>query len=176
MDAYVKSTTPTAEKDEQSTPPSIVARIQQVLGVTIEHDVCATEKNCVVPNHWNRADDSLSFSWANGLCVDGRLPFLWMNPPYSQLPEWTEKASEEARKGNIVIGLVPDMRSSTWYRRYVDAECCTVYIPDGRVNFLGVDGKPRPGNPLPSCFPIWTPWRPGSKGAQYPYFSRKGKP
>lgn len=165
MKAYSKSTTPKAFKDEQATPFTVFERIEEVLGVSFVHDVCASTKNTKCVSYWNKRNDALQQNWASRR----RLSVLWMNPPYSMLPEFTAKAAYEASRGVIVVGLVPHISSSRWYQQNVHNVASTVYLPDGRINFE-LCGVVRPGNALPSCIPVWTPWR---CTTSYQFFKRK---
>jgi hypothetical protein len=94
-----------------------------------------------------------------------------MNPPYStpHLEAFTAKAAEESRKGVVVVGLLPHFASSRWFQKNVHNVASAVFMPDGRINFL-LEGKVRGSNALPSCFPVWTPWR---CNTSYQFFSRK---
>lgn len=165
MKAYSASTTPKAFKDEQTTPRAIFERIEEVLGVLFIHDVCASAKNTKCASYWNKRDNALRQNWA----ARRRLSVLWMNPPYSMLPEFTAKAAYEASQGIVVVGLVPHMSSSRWYQQHVHNAASVVFLPDGRINFE-LRGVVRPGNALPSCFPVWTPWR---CPTSYQFFKRK---
>ena len=168
MKAYSASTTPKKLKDEQATPRAVFERIQEVLGVQFAHDVCASAKNKKCKSFWSKRNNALTISWADTL-ETRLLPVLWMNPPYSMLSEFTEKASYEASKGCIVVGLVPHISSSRWYQENVHNVASTVYLPDGRINFE-LEGVVRPGNALPSCVPIWTPWQ---CATSYQFYTRK---
>lgn len=176
MDAYAKSTTPKHLKDEQETPREIFVRIENVLGVRFVFDVAASNKNNKTLLYWSKEDDALQFDWTEEIAqMTYRqyipAPVAWMNPPYSMLPEFTAKAAEESRQGLIVVGLVPDIRSSGWYQKNVHNVASAVFLPDGRINFL-LEGKVRGSNSLPSCFPVWTPWR---CQTSYQYFTRKAQ-
>lgn len=156
MKAYSESTTPKDDKDEQSTPQWLVRRVEQVTDLTFDHDVCASHENHKCRTYWTKEDDCLSMeNWNTPTCSI----VFWMNPPYSMLPMFTHWAGVQARQHQlIVVGLVPHAPDTDWFQRYVWNVVPTLLVPDGRINFeLG--GKERPGNPLPSCFPIWTPWR-----------------
>ena len=172
MKAYTESTTDPMDKDEQATPRAIVDRMQDVMGVRFAWDVCATADNTVVPDrYYDKEMDALSIAWTPPIRALHGIEVLWMNPPYSALPAWTEKAMQEGLNGLIVVGCVPHMPSSRWFQKYVHNKAATIYMPDGRISFE-LDGKTRSGNPLPTCFPVWTPWQAQSS---YQYFSRKLK-
>ena len=168
MTVTAKSTTPKKHKDLFATPQYIFDRFQVVSGLTFLHDVCAQKWSSKCSSYWTKRNNALRIDWAKEF--DPLTP-LWMNPPYSDLPTWTEKAAQAAADGLIVTGLVPDSRSSAWYRNNVDSVATNVFLPDGRINFIRPDGTIAPSNPWPSCFPVWTPWACGL--TSYPYFFRK---
>lgn len=165
MDAYARSNTPIAARDRRATPPDVFARIQHVTGITFVWDVCAEKHTSKVPGRcWTKDDDSLSIDWHGTLmhtlkAPPGFMPAVWMNPPYSDPTIWCEKAALEARKGMFVMGLLPDDRSVSWYRDYVDHVAPDVWVPDRRISFHDEKGKPQNGNPKGSVFILWTPWR-----------------
>jgi len=171
--AYSASTTPKALKDEQATPRAVFERIEEVLNLRFIHDVCATAKNAKCKSYWNKRDNALKRNWLVEIAEPHHtahdIHAFWMNPPYSMLPEFTAKAAYEASQGCIVVGLVPHISSSRWYQRYVHNVASTVFLPDGRINFE-LRGVVRPGNALPSCFPVWTPWL---CPTSYQFFKRK---
>lgn len=159
MDAYANSKTPPSERDRRATPPAVFERICRMTGLVPVRDVCADEDNYKVRPFWTVEDNALEISWRHNLGVNfaGHHPCVWMNPPYSDPAPWCKKAAFEADKGLLVLGLLPDDRSTGWYQEWVD-QASVVFVPDRRIAFLGPDGKPQPGNPKGSVFPLWTPW------------------
>lgn len=161
MDAYAKSSTPQSEKDRWATPVSVYARICEVIGITPVWDVCAEGWSSKCEQYWDDNDNALSIDWAEAMhtMVGHELPIpVWMNPPYSDLGTWCDYASEQAAKGIIVVGLVPENSSARWFQR-VEKTSSALFRPDGRINFQRPDGTIATGQPLPSIVPIWTPWR-----------------
>ena len=151
MDAYAKSKTPQEGRDLRATPWPVYFAICDHLGLEPEIDVCAGHDTAKAPEYWTEADDALGRNW----------PALvsWMNPPYSRPGDWCEKAAMESRAGAIVIGLLPDDRSTSWYQRWVYPYASAIYTTDRRISFLDSRGMPQDGNPKGSIVPIWTPWR-----------------
>ena len=154
--ALTKSTTPEAIRDTLQTPWPIFHRIQQVTGLQFQHDVCAAKATAKCSSFWHRGHNALSKRWADYFPP---LTPLWMNPPYSDPRPWVEKAAEAAADGLIVVGLIPNITSSTWYPEYVEGRASTLLHPDGRISFCTPAGKLISGNPWPSVVPIWTPWQ-----------------
>ncbi|SFD67133.1 phage N-6-adenine-methyltransferase [Thiohalospira halophila DSM 15071] len=152
MDAYARSRTPKEERDRRGTPWPVYHAICTELGVEPTLDVCAEPETAKAPNYWTAEDDALARPWPkNEVC--------WMNPPYSDPGAWCRKAAHEASHGSIVIGLLPDDRSTEWYQNAVHPNASAIYITTRRIAFLDANGQPQEGNPKGSIVPIWTPWR-----------------
>lgn len=158
------------ENDRYHTPAYIIEAITRTMGVQITHDVCAEDWSAVTASYWDlkAGEDALKYQWSDHFPP---LSVMWCNPPYSALPQFTAKCRWEAHQGLIIVGLVPDSRSSRWYQDNVENVATTVFLPDGRLNFIKPDGTVKAGNPWPSCFPVWTPWRTGT--TTYARFNRK---
>jgi phage N-6-adenine-methyltransferase len=76
----------------------------------------------------------------------------WLNPPYSQLGPFMERACREAEAGLDVVCLVPARPETRWFWRY--ASRGLVLFIDGRVQFLA-GGKPGANTaPFPSCLVV----------------------
>lgn len=182
MDAFSKSKTPEGSRDLWETPAEVFDAIQFALNIPILHDVCATRATSKCGSmYWgpDQGDDTLSMDWMQELewmhapngHPEAQFPTVcavWMNPPYSDPTPWVRKAAEESEKGLIVVGLVIDDRSTKWFQNHVEGVASLAFVPDRRISFLQ-NGRPVPGNPKPSIFPIWTPWRTGH--TQYVRFS-----
>ena len=160
MKAYAESKTPEEDRDKRQTPISVFQRIEEITGFIFCRDVCAEPHTAkVAGSYWTIDDDSLSLDWA----AETKIPdysfhtSLWMNPPYSDPATWCKKAAEEAAKGLIIVGLLPDDRSTKWYQEYIEDKAQIVYIPNKRISFEDGDKNPQRGNPKGSIFPVWTP-------------------
>lgn len=166
---------PLTERDHARTPLHIVRAIQLAINMQFDWDVCADDASSVCgPNRYfgiDRGQNSLQFWWYKRL---SKRAVCFMNPPYSQLPIWAHKAKAEAQRGLIVVGLIPDMRSSRWFQRHVEGHAPLVLLPDGRINFDAPPGIKYSSNPWPSCVPVWTPWTTGQ--TQYARFNRRPTP
>lgn len=164
MDAYAKSKTPVSARDRRATPWWLFRQIEALVGVPITHDVCAEPETAKCESFWTAEDDCLAKDWfgyaQHPRFAEDPIFAFWMNPPYSTPGPFLEKAVAESEKGLIIVGLLPDDRGAKWYQEYIEDVATTVFVPDGRISFLGPDGNPQPGNPKPSVIPVWTPWRP----------------
>jgi len=162
MKAYAKSKTPKPDRDKRQTPVFVFERIQDLVNIEIFYDVCAeTHTSKCHNNYWDEIDNSLIIDWCQEL---GRketpqgLFALWMNPPYSNPGIWCEKAYKESQKGLIIIGCLPDDRSTGWYQDWVEDKAQIIYVPDKRISFEDADGVPQKGNPKGSVIPVWMPF------------------
>jgi phage N-6-adenine-methyltransferase len=83
-------------------------------------DVAASAANRVVPRYFDRERDGLRQSWAGER--------VWMHPPHSDVERWVRKAGYEARRGTLVVGLIPCRTGAPWWHEAV--------LPIARVRFL----------------------------------------
>ena len=163
MRAYSHSATPEEDRDKRQTPKSVFNRIQEIVNIPIIHDLAAEDHTAKCGSYWTIEDDSFSKSWIGeaGEIVETTkaLNFaFWLNPPYSDPEPWLKKAVEEAKNGLFIVGLLPDDRSTGWYKKYIEDAAQFVYIPDKRISFEDKDNNPQRGNPKGSIFPVWTPF------------------
>lgn len=171
-----------SEADNSMTPTWVVKRIQDVTGLTLVHDVCASELTARCESHWNVNDDCLTRGWFQSFKYFnlntnkntlGRNAF-WMNPPFSQASDFTTKAAYEAMYGVTTLGLVRHAPDSDWFQE-MEKHATFIFVPDGRINFVKSDGtRFKNGANFPTCFPLWTPY--GNNGiAQQIRFNRNKK-
>lgn len=158
MDAYAKSETPEHERDRRGTPTEIFSCIRAFLRIDFDLDVCADEFNFKVSPFIEKESDSLTMRWNDR---------NWMNPPYSDPTPWCKKATVEAALGNVVVGLLPDDRSTGWYKEWVYPKASAIYTTSRRIPFLDEHGVPQNGNPKGSIVVVWTPWRVDSPAQGY---------
>lgn len=128
------------EKNNRFTPRDLLAELHQEFGFTVDAaghpDAPATE---IIGRIWTVHDDGLEQSW------DDEVPF-W-NPPFNDLPDWVEKAHNEAERGcRRSVGLMPSVRTEQpFWQAFIEP-----YRPDRggsgvRVRFL--DRRRSYGNP-----------------------------
>jgi len=93
------------------------------------------------------ADDGLSVSWS-GLSSSLK---VFVNPPYARgLSKWVRKCFEEAKRGCVVVGLLP-ARPDTHYWHQLIASHADVFMMRGRLKF----GDGENSAPFPSCVVVW---------------------
>ena len=87
----------------------------------------------------------------NGLEIDWPLDKIcFVNPPYSNLADWTKKCQVEWRRGAKIILLMPAR---------TDTKCCQIEFIKGRLKFVNpISGEAGKSAPFPSilCY-YWHP-------------------
>ena len=71
----------------------------------------------------------------SGLCIPWA-DFNFVNPPYSEIAAWIEKAYHEARLGKFVCLLIPARTDTKYFHRFL-VRCSTIYFVEGRLKFNG---------------------------------------
>jgi site-specific DNA-methyltransferase (adenine-specific) len=95
--------------NEWATPWDFFNPLNEIFQFTC--DVCALPENAKHPKFYSPDIDGLSQKWS-GAC--------WMNPPYNNVPQWVEKAYNEAQRGVLVVALLASRSSETiWWHDYV---------------------------------------------------------
>ena len=97
-------------------------------------DVCATSQNAKFEKYFTPEQDGLIQEWS----VD-----FFMNPPYSQINQWMQKAYEQYLKYNVnALILVFAKTSVEWWHEYVEGKA-EVHFQEGRIRFLLNGIEPR---------------------------------
>jgi len=106
------STTDKDYRDHTSTPLWLWAAYDAKYNFSI--DLAATSKSAKSPNYFTIEDDSLAQSWAGSVA-----PFCtmsgWLNPPYSHVLPWVQKALIEQRAGFTTVMLIFNDSSVQWW-------------------------------------------------------------
>lgn len=135
----LRSVTPV---DDWRTPAGLFVQLDREFFFTI--DVAADRGNALCFRFFDSAVDALVQPWAPARC--------WMNPPYSDIGRWTNKAALEARRGALVVGLLPARTDLDWFHRDVIAAEAEVRFVRGRLRFSG-----RYNAPFASIVVVWRP-------------------
>ena len=129
-----KSNTPKKEKDLAQTPLWFIGSLQAYLRQEFTLDVCALPTTAKAFKYYSLEEgrDGLLLPW-------DRLNFL--NPPFSDILPWLEKAVSEAKIGNSTLAIFPD-NTETLYSRYAAHVADTLIRMPFRLKFLRPDGTP----------------------------------
>ena len=103
-------------KDDWATPPAFMAVLAAEFTFTL--DVCADATNAKAPGwlegpHWELVADEGECTC--GLCARWAPHVCFLNPPYSDIKPWVEKAAMEATCGATVVALLPASHGNDWY-------------------------------------------------------------
>jgi phage N-6-adenine-methyltransferase len=145
-------------RDDWSTPRDLLSYLEhRYLGYgKFDLDPCCTEKTKCARDWFGQSEDGLSRQWYGN---------VFLNPPYSHLRKWLEKAIRELNPtdGNPIrvvriVALVPARTDTKAWHGPV-SEASEVILLKGRLRFLletpdGLVPAPAPA-PFPSAIIIW---------------------
>lgn len=129
---------PESPGDEWRTPPFVFEYMDRIHQFQV--DLAATFDNALCASYYDRESDALAHEWHRGAVVG------WLNPPYSSIDPWLEKARNEAGRGFTTVCLIPAPNGEKVYHKHVFGVASEVMWIEGRLAFIGLDGKPRAGN------------------------------
>ena len=135
------------ENDEWGTPENILRKAEFEFRLNLFLDVCSTNDNKKFNKFFTKKDDGLSFNWDYN---------FFMNPPYSQITQWMDKAYTEHKKNNVdALILVYAKTDTKWWHKYVEG-IAEVHFIKGRLKFTKPDGTiSKNSAPYPSCWIIY---------------------
>jgi len=128
-----------SKSDQWSTPDEFYDKLNSEFNFTL--DPCADDTNFRCEKYFTVEDDGLAQSWANEV--------VFMNPPYSKIKEWIEKAYN-SRRNAVIVCLIPARVDTRWFHKY-----CTfakeVRFVKGRLKF----GDSKNCAPFPSMVVVF---------------------
>lgn len=154
----------TALANDWRTPPHVLDRARVFFGGRIPFDPATGPENptdavryCAgapgtlfapKPEEDLTAHEVLARS--NGLEVAWDWP-TWVNPPYGrELAAWLRKIGGEAKRGTLIVALLPCSRWETHLQKALARASCACFVR-GRLAFISaLDGKAVSGNPTAS--------------------------
>lgn len=143
------------ESDEWETPQDLYDALN--LEFKFSLDAAATQENRKCLHYISRESDALTAPWFD---IVGTKP-IWLNPPYSKIRQFMEKAYREAEKGCTVVCLIPSRTDTRWWHDYV-MKAQEIRLIKGRLKFGGSTNSA----PFPSAIVIFR-----GKGLLYGVFS-----
>ncbi|MDX7753392.1 phage N-6-adenine-methyltransferase [Aeromonas caviae] len=167
MSDYRGSTTPEATRDMTQTPLWLFRALDLEFNFAL--DAAALPETALCEKFLTPDIDALSVDWGDFISPSVRSPWAWLNPPYSDIGPWVEKAIEQQGCGIGTVMLVPQDTSTEWYpgMRASEVRHITGYHDangkwrNGRVSFINkATGEEMKGNPKGSMLLIFAPnWR-----------------
>lgn len=134
---------PGRSKQDYQTPPEFLDAVKARLQNEFAFDLAASAENVDGLPYWDQEDNALVRDWAAvpPIMFQGGTssPWLWLNPPYSDIEPWVRKCAEESARGAHIACLVPASVGSNWWRDWVVPHAYILFL-NGRIQFVGADG------------------------------------
>jgi len=122
------------KNDDWETPKKIFEYVCTKYNIHPIIDVCATIQNAKLEKYFTIQDNALDKEWDED---------FFMNPPYSEINQWMQKAYEQHKKYNVnALILVFAKTSVKWWHKYVEGKAET-HFQKGRIRFLLNGIEPR---------------------------------
>lgn len=114
-------------KDEWATPQDFYDGLNGKYNFTL--DPCATAQNTKCPKFFTQQDDGLSQDWGGHN--------VYVNPPYSNVKVWVEKALKESKKPDTTIVMLVAARTDTKFFHEYCTKANQIFFIKGRLKFGG---------------------------------------
>ena len=124
------------ESDEWATPPDFVRPIADAIGGFDLDPSSGAEESPIARRTIGKQENGLKFDWFGN---------VWLNPPYSDIGPWLQKAIHEVRQEgvNTVVALVKGDTSTDWFQKYGTKAEYICWVGK-RLNFGGGSNAPFP--------------------------------
>ena len=120
------------------TPPEMIEDLESEFGEMF--DPCPAGRTMATP-------DGLEIDWP----VD---TWCFVNPPYTQIAEWTAKCRKESERGVNIVLLIPARTDTRYFWQNV-IDSAEVRFIKGRIRFHHPDGRKPQSAPFPSILCIY---------------------
>ncbi|MGL5948768.1 MAG: phage N-6-adenine-methyltransferase [Aeromonas sp.] len=158
------STTELAFRDCSMTPRWLFRALDAEFNFCL--DAAALPSSALCQRYLTPQDDALHQDWRDFIPAGELAPWAWLNPPYSRIKPWVEKAIAMRDLGIATVMLVPQDTTAKWYPTAQASEVRHItggrnehgHFVSGRVNFLDYStGQEMKGNPKGSMLLIFRP-------------------
>lgn len=122
-------------RDSGETPWELIKAIEEMFGVKIALDVCASAHNAKAKKFYTREDDGLKKSWAVKQGYSKKR-VAWCNPPYSNVMPWVEKGLVETDW----FMLLKNDPSTKWFQKLVYDQLTQFFFLCPRVQHVAPPG------------------------------------
>lgn len=149
-------------RDCWRTPPEIFEALNFEFAFKV--DVCASPQNAMLPHFITEQENCLTADWYRHSGQINRTGwYAWMNPPYSNIGPFVQRAAEMSRAGIGCVMLVMADTSVGWYKTALYTAQEVRFIIGGRLSFINPETeKPGSGNNKGSMLLIWHPFGRGA--------------
>jgi hypothetical protein len=145
-----------ASHDEYATPWPLVRFWEDYIGRKFTLDPASSTTNHKARTFLTKRDNGLTSDWGPNTCL--------LNPPFSNggILRWTTRSVDAARWGALVLGVLPNWVNDPWAVQNVKPFASELFFIEGRIRFLGANGKP---GFQPTFGSVVVIWRPGLRPA-----------
>ena len=161
---YSGSTTNEVYRDRTRTPQWLFEALNAEFNFCL--DAAALPETALCERYITPQIDSLSVDWADFIPPFEWSPFVWLNPPYSDIFCWISKCLKEKEHGIGSVVLIPEDSTAEWWpgdecseiRRIVGYRDAKGKWKSGRINFINAEtGEEIKGNNKGSNLLIFIP-------------------
>src|SRR5574341_1086117 len=143
-----------SQTDVWATPDYLFGPIEKEWG-PFDLDPAANAENAKAPLFFTEEQSGLLEPWHQ---VAKK---VYLNPPYSDIFPWVEKSYGEAKKGCLVVMLLPARTGPKWFHRFIWDGAAKKFRPGVEVQFL--PGRVRYGDgtkpaPFDSMIVVFHPY------------------
>ncbi len=148
---YGGSHTPKELRDRWQTPLPLFTALDAEFGFYL--DAAADKNNALCSHYLTEKDDSLNCDWES-------YGAIWVNPPYSEIQPWINKAAEQCKMQlQPIVMLIPADTSVGWFNSALETVDEVRLITGGRISFIKAEtDKTKNGNTKGSMLLIWRPY------------------
>lgn len=114
-------------KDEWATPQDFYDGLAKKYDFNL--DPCADAGNAKCAKFYTQQDDGLSQDWGGHT--------VFVNPPYSKVKDWVNKALKESRKPDTTIVMLVAARTDTKFFHEYCTKANQIFFIKGRLKFGG---------------------------------------
>ncbi|WP_025740901.1 DNA N-6-adenine-methyltransferase [Salinivibrio socompensis] len=107
-----QSQTDKAFRDFTQTPPWLFHAFDAEFHYDL--DAAALDESALCERYYTPKIDGLAQDWSKELAFNG-VPRVWINPPFSNILPWIEKAKEQRERGVLTTLLVPHENRAEWW-------------------------------------------------------------
>jgi phage N-6-adenine-methyltransferase len=146
---------PGRSKQDYQTPPEFLSAVKNRLCIAeFDIDLAATRANAVCSYYYSLEEGRDSLGENSWQVPEPESGWAWLNPPYTNIAPWVEKAAREAQQGAQVAVLVPSSVGANWWRDWVEAYAYQSHL-NGRITFVGAEDP----YPKDCSLLLYTPWQ-----------------
>lgn len=154
-----KSQTEKQSRDYWRTGPELVYDAQKLLKIRwVSIDVCAKDRNTSIWLSTAYIDENIdalspTVNWYEHHIVKNKFLYrrdlpMFCNPPFSKKCQFFSEAIEQSQcYHQCILMVLPYPPSTKQWHENVHGQDCIIYVPDGRYQYLLLDGT----KPINSC-------------------------